>query len=205
MAKKNCDCCGKKFNSMNRLAYPIGNYELCSECLGKLKFSTRRKYDSIESIETAKQETLEKADELNIDNNLKETIINFYEEQKSSLQIKLGVVPDFTITTCNSVEDHHIIKYLGIVSGTMVLGSGPFSSINASVADLFSSESNIYTQTIKEAKDTAQARAIKDALNVGANALIGVDIEYTSLFDNLMAVMVTGTAVYIEKNKTNND
>ena len=104
------------------------------------------------------------------------------------------------ITTGVSVEGYEIIKYLGIISGECALGTGFLSSLGAGVADFLGRNSTKYSNKLIEAKDHALRQLENNASRLGANAIIGVDLDYTTFTSDIMGVIATGTAVMIQEN-----
>lgn len=105
---------------------------------------------------------------------------------------------NFLMTSGFNFEGYQIIAYYGVCSGESALGTGFLSSLGASVADLMGSNSQMYSQKLKQAKNFAIECLIKNAQNLGANAIIGLDIDYTSFSSDIMGVIANGTAVKIQ-------
>ena len=103
------------------------------------------------------------------------------------------------MTTCPTFEGYRILSYHGIISGESVLGTGFISSWEASVADMTGTESEAFIAKLQDAKVAAKKRIIERCLFNGGNAIVGVDIEYTMFNSNMIGVILTGTAVKIEK------
>ena len=101
------------------------------------------------------------------------------------------------LTTSNHFENYIIEDYCGIVSGECVLGTGFLSSIDASIADFLGISSTAYNEKLDSAKKTAISIVEKKASALGANAIIAIDVDYTSFSADLMGVVVNGTAVRI--------
>ena len=104
------------------------------------------------------------------------------------------------ITTGVSVEGYSIIDYFGIISGECALGTGFFSSVGAGVADFLGRSSTAYSDKLMEAKDQALRGLERNASRIRANAVIGVNLSYTTFTSDIMGVIATGTAVTIQKN-----
>lgn len=103
------------------------------------------------------------------------------------------------ITTTNQIEGHKIIAYKGIVSGQVAIGTGIFSSLNASLADILGVDANMYSDKLNSGKSLAILQMESKAKNLNANAIIGVDIDYTTFTGDIIGVVATGTAVVINK------
>lgn len=101
------------------------------------------------------------------------------------------------LTTGNHFENYTIESYCGIVSGECVLGTGFLSSLDATIADFLGISSTSYNEKLDAAKQAALSIVEKKAVALGANAIISVDIDYTTFTADLIGVVVNGTAVKI--------
>ena len=104
------------------------------------------------------------------------------------------------LTTTNSLEGRKIINYYGIVSGEAIIGANLFKDIFASITDIVGGRAGSYERVLREAKENALSEMRNNAENMGANAVIGIDLDYESLGSNNSMLMVTacGTAVRVE-------
>lgn len=105
----------------------------------------------------------------------------------------------FLFSTTSHLSRYIIRDYLGVVSGACALGTGFLSEFKSGFSDLFGVASDSFSCKLEEAKDDAMEKAKKNALSLEANALIGVNIEYSMFAGNMIAVVVSGTAVFVEK------
>ncbi len=87
------------------------------------------------------------------------------------------------------------MEYLGIVTGETVIGANIFRDFMAGIRDIVGGRSSSYEEVLKEAKDTALREAIDDAIRLGANAVVGIDIDYETIGQSMLMVSVSGTAV----------
>lgn len=106
------------------------------------------------------------------------------------------------VTTSSTVDGRPIEAYLGVVSGEAILGANVFKDLGASFRDLIGGRSAGYEDTLIKAREIALAEAQADAKALGANALVGVDVDYEVIDrgDNdskssMLMVSVSGTAV----------
>lgn len=101
------------------------------------------------------------------------------------------------VTTTSGLQDREIIEYLGMVSGETIIGANIFKDIFASIRDIVGGRSGSYERVLHEAKETALREMEEQARRLGANAIIGVDLDYENLGANGGMLMVTaaGTAV----------
>ncbi len=102
------------------------------------------------------------------------------------------------LTTTQNLYGYRIIKYNCIVSGQVVMGTGLFSEVDATAADVFGSESNSFSEKLEKAKNIAMEKMIIKSVNQGGNALIGVDFDYITFRNNMIGVVANGTSVIIE-------
>lgn len=106
---------------------------------------------------------------------------------------------DHMLTSGYNFEGYKINSYNGIVSGEVVLGTGFLSEFSASINDFFGSTSEEFSMKMKQAKDIATSKMIDTSIVKGGNAIIGVDFDYTTFGNNMIAVSANGTSVVIEK------
>ena len=104
------------------------------------------------------------------------------------------------ITTTNSVEGKRILEYYGIVFGEVVSGVNFVRDFAASITDFFGGRSNSYEDELIRAREAALSEMADRARSLGANAVVGVDLDYEVLGQSNGMLMVTasGTAVYVE-------
>ncbi|CAA7625489.1 conserved hypothetical protein [Magnetospirillum sp. LM-5] len=102
------------------------------------------------------------------------------------------------VTTTDSVDGKSVGQYLGIVSGDAVLGTNIFKDLFASVRDVVGGRAASYEKVLQEGKDLALADMVERARALGADAVIGVDLDYEVIGGDsktLLMVSVNGTAV----------
>lgn len=102
------------------------------------------------------------------------------------------------ITTTNVIEGKQVTQYHGLVSGEAIMGANIFKDIFASIRDIVGGRSQAYEQELQKAKQIAIEEMTAKAQAMGANAVIGVDIDYESISmgsSNMLMVAASGTAV----------
>ena len=101
------------------------------------------------------------------------------------------------LTTTNQIEGKVIDSYLGIVTGETIIGANIFKDIFASIRDVVGGRSGSYERVLREARESALNEMSEIARSKGANAVIGIDLDYETLGANGGMIMVTasGTAV----------
>ncbi len=102
------------------------------------------------------------------------------------------------IVTTDSIEGKRITAYKGIVSGDAIVGANMFRDFFARVRDIVGGRAGGYEKALRGAKDGAMEDMIADAEELGANAIVGVDLDYESIGDSMLMVSANGTAVTIE-------
>ena len=92
------------------------------------------------------------------------------------------------------------VLYYGIVTGETIIGANLFRDFFASIRDIVGGRSGSYEEVLRQAKDTALREMQDQAALLGANAVVGVDLDYETVGDSGSMLMVTasGTAVRIE-------
>jgi len=103
------------------------------------------------------------------------------------------------LTTTNTIETHPVKEYLGIVTGETIIGANIFKDFFAGIRDIVGGRASSYEGVLREAKDTALKEMEEQAQRLGANAVIGIDLDYETVGPNGGMLMVTasGTAVQI--------
>lgn len=104
------------------------------------------------------------------------------------------------VTTTSTLQGKQITRYLGIVSGETIIGANVFRDFFAGIRDIVGGRSGSYEEVLRQAKDTALKEMQQQAMTMGANAVIGVDLDYETVGSNGSMLMVTasGTAVVVE-------
>lgn len=104
------------------------------------------------------------------------------------------------ITTTNSVEEHRIIKYHGIIFGEVITGVNFIKDIGAGLRDFFGGRSKGYERELTNAREQALEEIKERAKEIGANAVVGLKMDYEMLGvrNNMIMVTCSGTAVTIE-------
>lgn len=106
------------------------------------------------------------------------------------------------ISTTDNIEGKKIVKYHGLVAGEAILGTNIFKDFFAAIRDIVGGRSASYENELKKAKDIAVQEMIQQANELGANAVIGVDLDYETITPGqgtaMMMVSANGTAVTFE-------
>ncbi|MBQ3635233.1 MAG: heavy metal-binding domain-containing protein [Bacteroidales bacterium] len=103
------------------------------------------------------------------------------------------------LSTTPTIEGHTIREYKGVVTGETIIGTNFVKDFFASIRDVVGGRSNSYESTLREAKDTSLKEMSDRAQALGANAIVGIDIDYETVGANgsMLMVATSGTAVVI--------
>jgi uncharacterized protein YbjQ (UPF0145 family) len=109
----------------------------------------------------------------------------------------MGVTSMVVVTTTPSVEGRPIAEYLGVVTGEAILGANLFKDLFAGIRDLVGGRSVAYERELRRAREIALTEMADEAATRGADAVVGVDLDYETLGEGSAMLMVTasGTAV----------
>lgn len=102
------------------------------------------------------------------------------------------------VTTTQSIEGHQITAYHGIVVGEAIMGANVVRDIFASITDIVGGRSGAYETKLQDARETALAELEQRAAAKGANAVVGVDLDYEVVGDTMLMVSASGTAVTVK-------
>lgn len=102
-------------------------------------------------------------------------------------------------TTTNVVEGQPVKQYLGIVSAQSIIGANIFKDIFAGIRDIVGGRSGTYERVIEEARTNAMTEMVQKAQALGANAVIGIDLDFETVGagGSMLMVIATGTAVRV--------
>lgn len=103
------------------------------------------------------------------------------------------------LVTTPTIEDMKIVSYHGIVTGEAILGANIIRDIFAAVRDIVGGRSEAYEKELSEARQIAMQELRQAAERAGANAVIGIDIDYETIGQSgsMLMVSVSGTAVRV--------
>jgi len=106
------------------------------------------------------------------------------------------------VTTTPGVEGRRIVAYKGLVGGDAILGANMFRDFFAGIRDILGGRSGAYEKVLRNAKNEAINDMMEQAREVGANAIVGVDLDYETIqIENggsMLMVSASGTAVVLE-------
>jgi len=102
------------------------------------------------------------------------------------------------ITTTNTIDGRQIADYRGIVVGEAIMGANVFRDFFAQITDVVGGRSGAYESKLQDARDTALNELEQRAAALGANAVIGVDLDYEVVGESMLMVSASGTAVVLD-------
>lgn len=104
------------------------------------------------------------------------------------------------LTTTPQIEGHTIREYNGIVTGETIIGANFVKDFFAGIRDVIGGRSGSYEKVLIEAKETSMKEMTERAQSLGANAIVGIDIDYENIGQNgsMLMVATSGTAVVID-------
>ncbi|HLF45532.1 MAG TPA: heavy metal-binding domain-containing protein [Chitinophagaceae bacterium] len=102
-------------------------------------------------------------------------------------------------TTTHSIDGKNIEQYLGVVSAEVIIGANVFKDILGGLRDFFGGRSGTYEKVLMEAKQNAMDELIQRSQSLGANAIVGIDLDFETVGSggSMLMVIASGTAVRI--------
>ncbi len=102
------------------------------------------------------------------------------------------------MTTTPTIQGKEITAYHGVVSGETIMGANVVRDVFASFTDIVGGRSGAYESKLTEARQTALDEMAAEAKRLGANAVVGIDLDFETLRQGMLMCVATGTAVSIE-------
>ena len=104
------------------------------------------------------------------------------------------------VTTTSNIEGKQITDYIGLVNGEAIIGANLVKDFFTTIRDVVGGQSGAYVQALREAKSIALKEMVDQATRLGANAVIGVDLDYQTIGSNgsMLMVSANGTAVVVK-------
>ncbi len=102
-------------------------------------------------------------------------------------------------TTTHNIEGKPVQQYLGVVSSESIIGANIIKDLFAGIRDIVGGRSGTYERVIEEARNNAMSELVQKAQSIGANAVIGIDLDFETVGagGSMLMVIATGTAVRI--------
>ena len=103
------------------------------------------------------------------------------------------------LSTTPQIEGHTIREYKGVVTGETIIGANMFKDFFAGIRDIVGGRAGAYEKVLREAKDTSLNEMMQRAMAMGANAIVGIDIDYETIgaHGSMLMVATSGTALVI--------
>lgn len=103
------------------------------------------------------------------------------------------------VTTTNVIEGRPVQEYLGVINAQSIIGANMFKDIFAGLRDIVGGRSKTYERVLEEGKEDALRELTQRAQVMGANAIVGVDLDFETVgaSGSMLMVIATGTAVRI--------
>ena len=213
-----CKICGKNFGLKGGGSEPYTghNLQVCNSCGEVLKKIDKVKNEDTQEVKDLFVSVMSMTDDADVKQILtdysksvisdSEKLVAITNESKEKAERAQNIEENFydlekafKVTTGYDFEGYQIVDYKGIVSGDIVLGTGFISEFAASWSDAFGTTSNTFAGKMKTAKQKALKQLMANAMITGANAVIGIDFDYTMFGNNMLGVSANGTAVVIRK------
>ncbi len=125
------------------------------------------------------------------------TLKKILESTQAGVELKGGV--EVLVSTTPNIEGKQIVRYLGLVSGEAILGANIFKDFFAGIRDIVGGRSAAYENELRKAKSIALEEMKDQTRMLGANAVVGVDLDYETIgigkSGNMLMVAASGTAV----------
>lgn len=104
------------------------------------------------------------------------------------------------LTTTPQIEGHTIREYKGVVTGETIIGANFVKDFFAGIRDIVGGRSGSYEKVLRKAKDTSMKEMMERACELGANAVVGIDIDYETIGEtnSMLMVATSGTAVLVD-------
>ncbi len=103
-----------------------------------------------------------------------------------------------TITTTNGIEGKPVSEYLGVVAGEAILGINVFKDIAAGFRNIVGGRSGKYEEELRKGRETAIAEMAERGAALGADAVIGVKLDYETVGGQMLMISASGTAVRLQ-------
>jgi uncharacterized protein YbjQ (UPF0145 family) len=105
------------------------------------------------------------------------------------------------ITSTPNIEGSRIVEYLGLVNGEAIMGANIFADLFAGIRNVIGGRSGAYEKELRRAKEIAIKEMEEEAARLGADAIIGVDLDYETITleqGSMLMVIASGTAIKLE-------
>lgn len=206
-----CPLCGKKMGILeNQISEFEGDPGVCLSCHDVLEHqisaSIKQALHAGKTEKEIKQEIINKyakssSSQIYLNNYVKNVWNDIFVSRirLDYIDTMKELIKTVKITTGYDFDGYKISDYRGIISGESVIGTGLFSEMLAACSDLMGMNSDSFSQKMRAVKTNALEQLRLQAIEIGANAIIGIDFDYITFGNNMIGVSANGTAVQIEK------
>jgi len=165
-----CKRCGKKKGMLDVLTADLapGAVYVCAECQGAIQADRARKAQQVAQDERDRRDKIREASERVL------------------------------VTTTPTVDGYRAVRYLGIESIEIVIGTGVWSELTTELSDFFGARSRAFERKLQDAKKLAMQALKYVAAEQGANAVVGIDMDFTEFSGNRIGLILNGTLVVLE-------
>ena len=102
------------------------------------------------------------------------------------------------VTTTSTIQNREIVEYIDIVTGEAIMGANVVRDFMAGITDIIGGRSGAYENKLAEGRSIAIQEMKQRASQMGANAIIGVDLDFETVREGMMMCVATGTAVRLK-------
>lgn len=209
-----CSCCGAKIGLFgeNGLVEEFDN-PVCEKCFAKFKDKINDFLSSknIRELDSRREALMKALDECGFIEEGKQYIVSVVDAKRDEIskhwmnaenqqQLK-HLIDSQILTTGYNFEKYKITSYLGVISGSTVLGTGFLSEFNATLSDIFGAQSDLFSEKLEKAKETSLSKLKEKSVRMGGNAIIGIDFDYIMFENNMIGVVANGTSVIIDEDE----
>lgn len=192
MAMK-CSICGN-----SKRGRVVAGISMCDDCFGKIQLLRNSDQEAISYF--TKEENLSSATP-----EARQYIEHTIEVQASrplpvNNEERVAEIESIMTTTTHSFTNYKIQSCHGVVSGIFVLGTGFLSEISSGISDMLGVQSVAFHDKVAEAEDFAMFEMKKAAHKLECNGIVGVNLNFSTFYGNMVCVVVYGTAVKISEN-----
>jgi len=102
------------------------------------------------------------------------------------------------LSTTDNIDGRKVNQYLGVVAGEAIMGANVVRDFLASITDIVGGRSGAYESKLNQAREIAIQEMCENAKRLGADAILGIDIDYEIIRDGMIMVAASGTAVKLQ-------
>lgn len=121
-----------------------------------------------------------------------------WKKSVSVIYITLKLIQNMLMTTTGTLENKTIKEYVGIVSGETIIGANIFKDFFSAIRDIVGGRARSYEKVLRKAKEIALKEMGEKAAELGANGVIGIDLNYETVGKGMLMVTASGTAIDYE-------